>query len=112
MDVKILKLNINWQKKVKKVNKEGFDDILKGDNYILPVVSRANEMVGWMVRTSVSKEPNVVLKMYKIQVRLNIKYYTKTWAPILKHLNWSIKLRLQGIQKRGTKIIKKIKDYS
>ena len=43
----------------------GFDDIFKAHNNILSVVSRANGMIGCMVKNSISREPNVILKIDK-----------------------------------------------
>ena len=41
------------------------DGTFKSENHILSIASRTNGMVGWMVRHSISKAPNVVLKIYK-----------------------------------------------
>ena len=43
----------------------GFDDTFKADNRILSIVSRANGMIGWMIRNFISMEANVILKIYK-----------------------------------------------
>ena len=40
----------------------GFDDTCKVDNHILFFVSRANRMIGQMVRNFISREVNVVFK--------------------------------------------------
>ena len=41
-----------------------------------------------------------------------MEYWTQAWTPVLRHGNWSVILRLEGIQRRVTKIIKNVKDYS
>ena len=69
-------------------------------------------MIGGMVRNFILKEANVVLKMYKTLIRPPLEYCTQVCAPMLRHGNWSIIMRLEGIQKWGTKIIKRLKDYS
>ena len=43
----------------------GFDDTFKADNHILSIVWKANEMTGWMNRYIISREVNIVLKIYK-----------------------------------------------
>ena len=41
-----------------------FYDTLKAENHILAIVSRANGMIGWVVRNFISRKANVVLKIY------------------------------------------------
>ena len=36
----------------------------KADNHILSIISRTNGMIGWMVRNFISKEENIVFKIY------------------------------------------------
>ena len=40
-----------------------------------------------------------------------MEYPTQVWAPVWRHRNRSAILRLKGIQRRGIKIIKRVKDY-
>ena len=42
-----------------------FDDTLKADNYILSIVSRANAMIGWLIRNFISREANGFKKFIK-----------------------------------------------
>ena len=57
-------------------------------------------MIGSMVRHFISREANVVLKIYKILIRLHIVSYTQALSPVSRHGNWSVLLRLEDIQKR------------
>ena len=77
-------------------------------DYILSIVSRANKMIAWMVRKFISREVNV-LKIYKTLIKPHIEYCTPARAHISRHRNWRVMLRLEGIQKRVTKIILKSK---
>ena len=52
------------------------------DGYI---VLRANGKIDWMVRNFISREANVLLKIYKSLIRLHIKYCIKAWAPGPRH---------------------------
>ena len=47
------------------LNEEGFGEIFKAENYILSLLPRVNEMIGWMIRLFISREANVVLKILK-----------------------------------------------
>ena len=80
--------------------------LLKVDNHILSIVSRANRMNGWMIRNFILRETNVILKIYKTLISSHIE----DWAIMLKHENWSVILKLEGIQRRVTKLIKRVKD--
>ena len=73
----------------------GFDDTFKADNHILCIVSRANGMISRMVRNPISREANIILKIYKILIRPHIEYGAQ--APVLRHGNWSVILRFEGI---------------
>ena len=69
-------------------------------------VPRVNGMIDWMVRNFISRVANVVLRIYKTLMRPHREYCTQSWAPLLRHGNWNVILRLEGIQRRVTKIIK------
>ena len=43
------------------------------------------------------KQENVVLKVYKTLIRPHIEHVTQIWAPVLRHGNYSVILRLDGI---------------
>ena len=47
--------------------------------------------------------------MYFIVTETKIKLYVH---PVFRHGNWSVILRLEGIQQRVTKLIKIVKDYN
>ena len=58
--------------------KVGFDDTFETNNYILFIVSKVN----WMIRNFITKEANVVLEIYKTQVRLYIEYFKLAWDTV------------------------------
>ena len=80
-----------------------FDNIFKADNNILFIVLRANGMLGWLVRNIISRETNVVLKIYLTLIRPHIEYSTDTEAPVSRLGNCSVILILEGMQRRVTK---------
>ena len=71
-------------------------------------------MIGYMVRNFISTKASVALNIYKTLKRIydNIEYHTQAPAPVLVHRNWSIILRMENMQRRETKVIKRVKDYS
>ena len=48
----------------------------------------------------------IISQIYKTPIRTHIEYSTQAWTPVSRHENWSIILKLEGIQRRVTKIIK------
>ena len=62
-----------------------------------------------MVRNFILREPNVVLKIYKMLIRPHIEYCTHVWAPVSRHGNWTLILKFIGTGRSMTKIIR-IKD--
>ena len=92
-------------KEIQKVNEECdleliVDDTFETDNYILSIVSRANKMIGWVVRNLISREANVVFKIHKTLIRHHIKYCTQAWTLESRY-------EMEGIQRTVTKRIKK-----
>ena len=67
-------------------------------------------MSGWL--KIYFEEGSCFKNIHKTQLRPQIENCTQAWAPMLRHGNWSVILRLEGIQRRVTKITKMIKDYS
>ena len=58
-----------------------------------------------MIRNFISREANIVLKIYKTQIR-HIEYWTQAWAPVSRHRNWGGILGLKGYTKKIDKIMK------
>ena len=72
----------------------GFDHTLKADNHISFIVLRAKGMIGWMVRNFISREVNVVLKIYKLLIRPYIEYGPQARTPVLRHGNWKCNIEI------------------
>ena len=67
-------------------------------------------MIVWRVRNFISKEANVVFKMYKTLIRFDVEYCTQAKDPESRYANCSVILSLESIQKRVTKTIKSLKN--
>ena len=83
----------------------GFDDTFNVGNHISSIISTVRVMIGWVVRNFMSRKVNIVL-IYKTLKRPHKAYSPHAWAPVSRHGNWSVILRLDTIQRRVTKIIK------
>ena len=100
-------------KDIKRVNEEcdlgvDFDDNFKTNNHILSIVLKAKEMISWVIKNFISREENVVLRIYKTSYRI---LYSGLGSSIE---TWKLKFNIEigGIHKRVTKIIKRVQDYS
>ena len=96
-------------REIKKVNKKcylgvGIDDTLK---FCIQYRGLKDWLTGWL---KISREA-IVLKFYKTLKRPHLEYSTQVWAPLSTHGNWNVILKLEDIQRRVTKIIKRVKDY-
>ena len=114
-----MKVVSKLKKEIKKVNVEynltvGFNDTFKSDNSILSIVPKANGMITWMVRNIISREANVILKIYKTLTDMTSYriLYSGLGSSVWRRQNWSVILRLDDLQRSMTKIIKRVKDYS
>ena len=68
-------------------------------------------MICWMFKNTRSFEAKVVLNISQILKRPHLKYCSRASALLLRQVNGNIKLTLKGIQRRVTKMIKRLKDY-
>ena len=80
--------------------------------YVYIYIYTSFNAIGWMVSNFISREVNVVLKIYKTLKWPHIEYCTQAWVPVWRHENWSVILKLECIPRRVTEIIKRVKDYS
>ena len=62
-------------------------------------------MIGWMVRKFISEEGNIVLEIYKTQIKPHIVYCTQASALVSR--DWNGILELEVLQRRVRKIVKK-----
>lgn len=64
--------------------------------------SKGNQVLGMIRRTMVSRDKDVILKLYKSLVRPHLEYCVQVWSPSLKR---DIKI-IEKVQRRATKMIK------
>ena len=49
-----------------------------------------------------------MLRIYKTLIRPNLEYCIQLWNPVHEHGNWSMILRIEGVQRRFTRMINSI----
>jgi len=80
---------------------------MKWDRQCIKAVKKANKMLGLIKRNFQDKSKDTVMPLYISLVRPHLEYFCQVWSPYLsKVIN-----RLQGVQRRATKLIKDIKHF-
>ena len=63
---------------------------LKWNYHIEQNISKAEKCIGWVTRSVISREADVMINIYKSLVRPNLEYCVQLWNPIPKHGNWAL----------------------
>ena len=74
-------------------------------DYISSCISKANQMICWIARSIISREKSLMLRVYKTLVRPHLEYCVQLWNPMLEHGNWATIIKIEGIQRRFTRMI-------
>ena len=78
---------------------------LTWDYHISQSLSKAKQCVGWVSRSVISREKDVMLNIYKSLVRPNLEYCVQLWNPVPAHGNWSTIMKLESVQRSFTRLI-------
>ena len=65
-------------------------------------------MLCWITRNLISREKLLMLRVYKTLIRPHLEYCVQLWNPVAEHGNWSLILRIEGVQRRFTRMIEKV----
>ena len=71
-------------------------------------VSKANQMICWIARNVISREKTLMLRVYKSIIRPHLEYCVQLWNPATEHGNWALILKIEGVQRRYTRLIEGI----
>ena len=89
-----------------------FNGSFNFSNQILAIVSKANQKIGWTMRNIISREAFVITRVYKALIRPHIEYCTQAWAPVARHGNWSFIMKLEGVQRKITRVVKGLENLT
>src|SRR6266516_6936565 len=68
----------------------------------------ANQILGLIARTFVSRDKNIVLTLYKTLVRPHLDYCIQAWRPyLIKAIT-----KLEKVQRKATRMVEGLKDLS
>ena len=71
-------------------------------------ISKANQMICWITRNLISREKLLMLRVYKTLIRPHLEYCVQLWNPAAEHGNWYLILRIEGVQRRFTRMIEEV----
>ncbi len=82
------------------------DDKLKCHRHVSAAVSKANQILGIVKRIFVTLDEELLPLVYKHQVRPHLEYGNAIWHPhYVAHIR-----KVEGVQRRATKIIPELRD--
>ena len=76
--------------------------------HINSCIKKANSMIAWVTRTFVSRDKEVMLKVYKSMIRPHMEYCVQLWSPLPAHGNWRLILAIENVQRKFTRLIDNI----
>ena len=71
-------------------------------------VNKSSQMICVITRNLISREKSLMLRIYKTLIRPNLEYCVQLWSPAPEHGNWSMILKIEGVQRRFTRMIEDI----
>lgn len=77
------------------------------ESHIASIVAKANRVLGLMSKSFRSKTPEVLMPVYKSNIRSILEYGSIIWSPHTKALNFQI----ERVQKRFTRLFPKIRHF-
>ena len=78
------------------------------NDQISACINKANKMICWITRNLISREKVLMLRIYKALVRPHLQYCVQLWNPAPEHGNWSTILKIEGVQRRFTRMIDEV----
>lgn len=78
---------------------------LKWNDHIHNGINKANQMIAWVIRSVISRDSEVMLKIFQSMIRPNIEYCVQLWSPLPSHGNWGLIMDIEEIQRKFTRLI-------
>ena len=78
---------------------------LSWDYHISESINKAKKCIDRVSRSVISRDPNVMLNIYKTLIRPHLENCVQLWNPIPKHGNWGTILELESVKRKFTRLI-------
>ena len=82
-----------------------FDSSFNFKSHIASCIAKANQQIGWITRSIISRQSGVMLRVYKTLIRPFLEYCCQVWSPMGKYGNWDTILEIEGVQRSFTRMI-------
>ena len=83
-------------------NKWNFDDQINKS------IKKANSCIGWVSRSVICRNQEVMTNIYKSVIRPHLEYCVQLWAPAPCHGNWTLIMSIESVQRRFTRMIDEV----
>ena len=80
----------------------------KWNQHIHSIINKANSSIAWILRSNITRSPEIMLKMYKTIIRPHLEYCVQLWNPLPSHGNWGLIMCIENVQRRFTRSIEGI----
>ena len=78
---------------------------LTWNSHIKSNISKAKQCIGWVKRNVISRDPAVMVNIYKSLIRPHLEYCVQLWSPKPEHGNWATIMALESVQREFTRLI-------
>ena len=85
-----------------------FNSSFSFEDHVRNSIAKANRTIIWVTRNVISREPSVLLGLYKSLIKPHIEYCSQAWAPMARHRNWSLILELEAVHRSFTRMIDRL----
>ena len=75
------------------------------NDQIVSVINKGIQIVCWTTLNLISREKSLMLRIYKTLIRPHLEYCVQLWNPVAEHGNCFTILKIEGIQRRFTRVI-------
>ena len=82
-----------------------FTDNWNWEQHINSIVNKALSSIAWVLRTVISRSPDIMLQIYKSMIRPHLEYCVQLWSPLPSHGNWSSIMAIENVQRSFTRAI-------
>ena len=81
------------------------DSNLTWHENITKSVNKAKSCIAWVTRNVISREPQVMINIYKTLVRPHLEYCVQLWSPSPRYGNWKVIDEIEKVQRMYTRLI-------
>ena len=78
------------------------------NDHMSSCINKANSCIAWITRSLISRNSDIMLKIYKSMIRPHLEYAVQLWSPLPSHGNWGVIMAIENLQRKFTRLIDNI----